>query len=282
MNKRTLHWTLAMCLALSLIACGGGKSSDRPAGTSPATPPAAASTVAAPATTGLQTIADMSNAWTALYNQNEKAINEYEGMPILELVTPATTFITSVQFDMLNLHKQDGHFEGKLMLAGYQGFLNKAGPLLTFGYDDKLAKDGFGPLHKAGDRVVASGSLDLTKAYYVFDMYTERGGKKIAREYSEFKRLGDGSMIALSLGGQAFNMRGDAELRDHAIYLHNGPGRYDFVTAKGKAGPEFQAISLAAQGDLSKEQALELLKGAGYTIEVSGGIRGGKLTLDPK
>jgi len=281
MNKRTLPWILGACLVLSLIACGGSKSSDQPAGTSPATP-AADQPASVPATTGLQSIADMSNAWTALYNQNEKAINDYEGMPILALVTPATTFITSVQFDMLNIHKQDGHFEGKLMLAGYQGFLNKAGPLLTFGYDDKLAKDGFGPLHKAGDRVVASGSLDLTKAYYVFDMYTERGGKKIAREYSEFKRLGDGSMIALSLGGQAFNMRGDAELRDHAIYLHNGPGRYDFVTAKGKAGPEFQAISLAAKGDLSKEQALELLKGAGYTIEVSGGIRDGKLTLDPK
>ena len=87
-------------------------------------------------------------------------------------------------------------------------------------------------------------------------------------------------MICLAFSGQLFNMRGDEDLSGNVIFLHNGAGRYDFVIAKAKTGPEFKAISFAEKGDLDKERAVVLFKEAGYTIDKSGGIQGGKLVLD--
>lgn len=264
---------------LALVFAGCGKSAPSPAGGT-AAPPAAEAPQATPAASGLRTIADMANAWNALFRGNEKAINDYQGMPIMGLVTPPLAFASAVQFDIMDPNKQDGRFTGKMMLAGHQGFLERAGSRLSFGYDDKLQKDGFGPLNKAGDRVAGSGSLALDTGYFVWETFNERGGQKIQRDYTEFKRLADGSMICMALSGQSLDMRGEAGDKDEAIFLHNGPGRYDFVIANGKTGPGFAAISFAAKGDLDKAQALELLKSAGYEIEQSGGIQGGKLVLD--
>lgn len=98
--------------------------------------------------------------------------------------------------------------------------------------------------------------------------------------YTEFKRLGDGSMICLAFNGGTINMRGDEELSDDVVFLRNGRNQYDFVVAKGKNGPEFKSISFADQGDLTKEQAVALFKSAGYAIDQAGGIKDGKLTLD--
>jgi hypothetical protein len=280
MKKRIMAFTVLLSVALVFIACGKGKSQQAPAGEAASASQPVKPAAAAQAGTGMVKIGDMQEAWGALYKQNEKAINDYEGMPIMGLVTPQLSFVASVQFDLMNLNNQDGRFEGKLMLAGYQGFVEKAGAKITFGYDDTLEKDGFGPNAKAGDRKAASGFLALDKEYYVCETYTERAGKKIVRDYTEFKRLADGSMVCLDLNGQVFNMRGDEDLSDNVTYLHNGPGRYDFVIAKGKTGPEFKNISFADAGDLTKEQALELFKAAGYMIETSGGIQGGKLVVD--
>jgi hypothetical protein len=284
MKKRIAAFSLLVCVALLFSACGGGKAPQKPAEDSAsASQPekaAAAAPVAAPAGSGLKNISDMSDAWGALYSQNEKIINDYNGMPIMGLVTPALTFLGGVQFDMMNPDNRDGRFEGKLMLAGYKGFVEKRGAQITFGYDDKREKDGLGPTAKAGDRIASSGSLALDKEYYICESYTERAGKKIDRGYSEFKRLGDGSMICLSMSGRTIDARGDEVLSDDAIFLHNGAGRYDFVIAKAKTGPEFKSISFADKGDLTKEQALELFKAAGYAIETSGGIRDGKLAVD--
>jgi hypothetical protein len=281
MKKRIIVFAVLLGAALLFSACG--KSPQAPAGGSAAAPqPAAgpAASTAAAARSGIQKISDMANAWSAIYSQNEKAINDFQGMPIMGLVTPPLAFVAAVQFDMMNPGNRDGRFEGKLMLAGYQGFVEKSGAKITFGYDEKLAKDGFGPNARAGDRMAASGSLALDKEYFVWETSSERAGKKTERSYYEFKRLGDGSMVCLALSGQAFNFRGDAEPKDDAIYLHNGPGRYDFVIAKAKTGPGFNAISFADKGDLTKEQALALFKAAGYAIETSGGIEGGKLAVD--
>jgi hypothetical protein len=283
MKKSIVFLSVLLCLALLFCACG--KSQPAPAAGSadaaqPAAAPAASEPAAAPSRTAMRTISDMANAWSALYNGNEKAINDYQGMPILGLVTPPLAFAAAVQFDIMNPTNQDGRFTGKMMLAGYSGFLERSGARLTFGYDEKLAKDGFGPAAKAGTRVVGNGSLALDKEYFTWETASERDGRKIERNYYEFKRLGDGSMICLALGGHAFNFRGDEEMKDDVIYLHNGAGRYDFVIANGGTGPGFKAISFADQGDLTKEQALELFQAAGYTIEKSGGIEGGKLVLD--
>jgi hypothetical protein len=283
MKKSIIALSVLLCLAFLFCACG--KSQPAPAAGSagasePAAAPAASAPAAAPSRTGMQKIGDMADAWSALFNRNEKVINEYQGMPIMGLVTPPLAFVAAVQFDIMNPNNQDGRFNGKLMMAGYAGFLEKSGARLTFGYDEKLAKDGFGPAAKAGTRVVGSGSLALDKEYFTWETANERDGKKIERSTTEFKRLADGSMICLALSGHAINFRGDEELKDDAIYLHNGPGRYDFVIAKSATGPGFTAISFADKGDLTKEQALELFRAAGYTIEKSGGIEGGRLVLD--
>ena len=281
MAKRTIGFCMFLCVSLWSAACGGGNSAQEPAQNStPAAQPANRAAVPAPAKTGFEKIGDIFDAWNGLYNQNEAAINDYEGMPILELVTPATTFIGSIQFDFLNMDNRDGRFEGKLPLAGYVGFVEKAGSKIRFGYDRILEEDGFGPLAKAGDHAVENGALDLVQEYYRVENFTERGGKRISRGYGEFKRLGDGSMICLTFDGHAINARGEEVSDDSVIYLHNGNNRYDFVVGKGKTGPQFQFISFADKGDLRKEQAIELFKATGYTIDKSGGIKDGKLIID--
>lgn len=128
--------------------------------------------------------------------------------------------------------------------------------------------------------MVGSGSVDLDMATYVLETYTERSGKKILRDSTEFRRLADGSMICLSLNGHTLDGKGDPSLRNQVIYLHNGAGRYDFVVGNATTGPEFAKLSFAEKGDLAKEQALELVKASGYTVEASGGIRDGKLVVE--
>lgn len=281
MKKNIMVFSAFLCVALLFTACGGGKAPEKPAGESAsASQPAESTAAAAPAKAGFQKIGDMADAWNELYKQNEAVINRYDGMPIMGLVTPAVTFIAGVQFDLLNIDDKEGRIEGKLMFAGYNGFVEKAGAKITFGYDHKLQKDGFGPSAKAGDRNVESGSLELDKEYYISEEFTERAGRKISRSYHEFKRLGDKSMICLAFSSRIFNMRGDEDLSDDVIYLHNGKNQYDFVIAKAKTGPEFKSISFADKGDITKEQALELFKAAGYAIEHSGGIKDGKLVVD--
>ena len=281
--KKTIVLFLFLSLPLIFIACAGDKAA-QPEDTA-ATPVAAAEAETVPVqaqnTAEFNKISDFSNAWTGLYNQNEALINAYEGMPIMALVTPQLTFALSVQYDMLNLNNQDGRFEGKLMLAGFPGFVEKKGRLINFGYDDTLEKDGFGPGAKAGDRSVNSGFLDIGAGYYRSEVTTHRDGKMIKRSYCEFKRFADGSMACLDFSGSTLNSRGDAENSDQVIFLHNGPGRYDFVVAKGASGPDFKTINFADNGDITKEKAIELLQAAGYTLEKTGGIQNGKLVVDP-
>ncbi len=279
--KKTMMVPFAfVCIALLFSACGKSQEAPVAAGASRPGDAPTASPAATPAATAMNKIGDMANAWTALYNQNEAALNNYEGMPIMGLVTPPLALAAATQFDIMNIKGQNGRFEGKMMLAGYKGFVERSGSMIDFGYDDTLQKDGFGPAHKAGTRVKASGTLDLAKEYFTWHTRNEQEGKDIDRDYTQFKRLADGSMICLAMNGRTFTMRGNAEPSDTVIYLHNGPGRYDFVIAKGKNGPGFTAISFAEKGDLTKAQTLELLKAAGYEIEKSGGLQGGKLVLD--
>jgi hypothetical protein len=281
MKKRILVFSVLLSMALLFTACGGGKSPQKPSGDSAsASQPANSTAVQAPAKGGFEKIGDMADAWNDLYKNNEAVINKYDGMPIMGLVTPPVTFIATVQFDLLNIDNKDGRIEGKLMFAGYNGFVEKAGAKITFGYDHKLEKDGFGPNAKAGDRNVEKGSLDLAKEYYISEEFTERAGRKISRSYHEFKRLGDKSMICLAFSGQAFNGKGDEDTNDEVIFLHNGKNQYDFVIARAKTGPEFKNISFADKGDLTKEQAIELFKKAGYTFDQTGGIMDGKLVVD--
>ena len=162
----------------------------------------------------------------------------------------------------------------------YQGFVEKRGTKMTFGYDDLREKDGWSDSQKAGDRLVENGSFDLAKLDYIVEDYTEREGVKLERNYYEFKKLSDGSIICLSLSGQSMNSSGNGVLTNDAIYLHNGVGQYDFVVANAFVGPEFTSVNFATS-DMTKAQAIAAFKAAGYTITTSGGIKNGKLVLDP-
>jgi hypothetical protein len=270
-----------VCASLAIAACGKARPAEKPAGEAVTVAQSAESAKApAPAARGFQKIGDVSDAWRALYSLNEKAINNYDAMPIMGLVTPPLTFLGSVQFDLLNTDNKDGRFEGTLMLAGYKGTMERAGSKITFGYDYTLEKDGFGPAAKKGDRNTQTGSLDLSKEHYVADDSSERAGRKIKRSYTEFKRLGDGSMICLAIFAHTINGKGDAETGSEAVYIHNGKDLFDFVTAKAAVGPEFQKVSFAEKGDLTKAQAVEAFKAAGFTIDQTGGVRDGKLFTD--
>ncbi len=214
--------------------------------------------------------------WNSLFNANEPVINQYKGMPILGLVTPALGLVTSPQYDMINSQNKDGRFEGKLLLAGKKAFIEKKGAVVTFGYRQTLEKDGYGPAAKKGDVKVEQGVADLDKGYYSVKMWTERAGKKISHNNYEFKKLADGSMICLYTADSTFRKRRTLTF----IFLHNGKAKYDFVVAKGKKGVEFKDISFGVKGTLDKAGALKLAADSGYVVKKKGGIRAGALVLD--
>ncbi len=284
MMKRISYIVFLMLLAVAFSACGGEKPAEPQETPTTAAEPAPAVQESSDEVVGQSKytkISEFSDVWSTLYNQNEAAINNYEGMPIMGLVTPQLSFVLSVQYDALNLENRDGRYEGQLILAGYPGFVEKAGDRITFGSEYTREKDGFGPGAKAGDKVVNSGFLDLGTGCYHSEEVTERAGRKISRSVTEFKVLEDGSMICVDFRGNAFDVRGEEALNDQVIFLHNGTGRYDFVVANGKTGPEFNPFSFAEKGNLTKEQAIELFQTAGYTLDKVGGIQDGKLVLDP-
>jgi hypothetical protein len=285
MKKNYLILALLLCIALLVTACGG--SSNQGQAEQSADPNEKVETKepvkeekSVSKSSKIKTIAEFSELWDDLYKQNERVINEYEGMPIMQLVTPSTCFISGVQYDLLNLENKNGRFEGELMFAGYQGFVEKDGSMVTFGYDDVLEQDGFGISSKSGDRKVENGICDLEKVYFYEESYTEREGKIITRSISEFRQEKDGSMSCFVLSGNSFNLRGDESKDSEYLFIRNGKDQYDFVIANGQEGPDFKVISLKDHENLTKEKAIELFEDAGYVVEKSGGIVNGKLTLD--
>lgn len=283
MKKQISSLVTLILLSVAFLSCGGKQPTETQETPAPVTEAAAAPEPAVPPQTvpsKCTTIAEFSEVWNGLYNKNEAAINRYEGMPIMGLVMPQLSFAMSVQYDGLNLEHKDGRFEGKLILAGHPGFVEQTGDRITFGFETTREKDGFGPSAKAGDKLSHQGFLDLKAGYYHAEEATERGGKKISRNVTEFKILEDGSMICIDSRGNTFDARGEEAVKDQVIFLHNGPGRYDFVIGNGKNGPEFSPITFADKGNLTKEEAIELFKAAGYTLDKVGGIRDGQLVLD--
>ena len=225
-----------------------------------------------------ETIGDISEYWSKLYESCEEAVNKYEGMETLALVTPGLCFVTGVQYDLLNLMNENGHFEGDLMFAGYKGFVDKNGSQLTFGYEDVLEEDGFTPDMVKGDKLIESGSSDLEKGYYYSDNYTEREGKRIKRSTNEFMRYKDGSMSTIIMDGSTLNWRGEEEMTTNCTFLHIANGSLEYVVANMGIGPEFEVIKL--EDGMSKEKVIELFEAAGGVIEHGGSVKDGVFALD--
>lgn len=223
-------------------------------------------------------ISDISDYWNDLYKSNEEAINNYEGMPILELVTPGLSFVTGVQYDLLNIFNEDGRFEGNLMLSGYPGFEERKGAEITFGYEYIYEEeDGFSN-HKPGDKKVENGNCDLDKGYFFSDSYTERDSEIISRSISEFKKRSDSGMSVLIMEGSKYDFRGEEKLSTNYIFIDADFGRYDFAVANSEAGVNFDILHL--EKDMTKDEAIKMLQTAGATIKYSGGIKDGALYLD--
>lgn len=223
----------------------------------------------------LNTIAELSDYWNNLYTGNEEAINAYE-MPILDLLLPATSFIIGIQYDLLNLTLEDGRFEGELMLAGYPGFVEKNGSLLTFGYEDVLEEDSFNALK--GDKLNGKGNCDLENGYYFADSFKERNGAMIDRDTTEFQIESDGSMSTISLEGGTLNWNNKEDLTTTYVFIRNGKGQYDFVLANSTVGTQYEVLHLEA--DMTKEKAVTLFEAAGATITKTGGIKDGVFYVD--
>ena len=277
MRIKLIFLSLLLCTALVISGCGGGDDKDVPANSDTRT---SSSSSAEKSSSGFTKISDMAEAWNQAYKWHEKAINDYEGMPLMELASAGLTFVSGVQYDMLNLENKDGHFEGELMLAGYPAFLDKKGNKMTFGYESVLKEDGFGPRQKAGDRKIENGTFEMDKEYYVCDSYTERNGQNIERYYAEFKRLKDGSMMCLDISGFGIDYSDNQTKSNDAVFIKISKDKLDVVIGKASTGPDFEKLSLADKNDLSKEQAIEIFETAGYTIETTGGVSGGKFTID--
>jgi hypothetical protein len=84
MIKTKIMVTLVSCFIFLLSACDKGTSPkkgsvDAPAATPPVSAPIVSKAAPAPATSRFVKIGDILDAWSALYKQNEKVINKYEG-----------------------------------------------------------------------------------------------------------------------------------------------------------------------------------------------------------
>lgn len=275
-SSKVIMLSILLCVFLMFTGCGGDvENSDSSANTT-----SMGKEVSNDKSNGFKKIADMSEAWNDLYSKNERIINNYEGMPVIELASVGMGFISGIQYDLLNMDNKDGRFEGELLMAGYQGFVDKKGSKIVFGYDDVLDKDGFGPNNKAGDRMVENGLFLTDKEYYVSDSFTERNGVKTSRNYYEFKRLKDGSMICFELNASTNDFRGDENIRNNFVFIHLGDNICDFVIASAKTGTEFEKLSLVGKDNLTKEQVVEIAQNAGYTIEKNGGIKDGEFIVE--
>ena len=278
MKLKTMALYIILCLALVISGCGGSSNTSS-TGDDDQKQAASSKKSDGKPSSGFNKISDYSEAWNEVYNQNEAAINKYDE-PIMELVTPGLEFVSGVQYDLLNMDNKDGHFEGKLMMAGFPGVLERKGSKMSFGYDYIRDEDGFSPAAKAGDRIVEDGNCDLGKGTYVTETFTERNGHKIERSYSEFKRFKNGEMICLRTYSSSLNFRGEADLSNTCTYIKAGKDKFDFVIGKATQGPAFEKLSFIDKSDLSKDEARQMMEAAGYQIEKSGGIAGGKLVVD--
>lgn len=286
--------SLILCIILLLSGCGGKGSNTETGGASKEDPvvntegskndiksdsDSSNNTTQKPSG-DFDSISDISEYWNTVYESNEAVLNAYDGMPIMELVTPGLCFVTGVQYELLNMNNENGRYEGELFLAGYPGFIEKNGDLLTFGYEDTLEEDGFSFSSKAGDIRRENGNSDLNKGYYFAESSTDRGGAIIARDTSEFVKQANDDMCALVIDGSTINFSGDEELKTTYIFIRGGEKLYDFVVAESGVGTAFEVLYM--EDDMSKASAIAMFEAAGAVITNSGGIKDGAFYLDDR
>ncbi len=290
MRKAFAVVALLLCLLLALTSCGlfrniidknipGGKQSNDPNSSEDPNVSQKPGESQAPGITEY-TLAAYADLWTDLYDANAPVLND-SGELLIEAAFPSLAFITAGQYDFLNLFNKDGRYEGALLLAGWNGFVEKNGPNFTFGYEGIREEGGWGPSNQVGDKLVEQGNCEINDGHYYVESYTERDGSLIYRTTADFQLMGDGSIICFYMTGEFFDARGNESPHAKTVYIRNGPGRFDIVVAKSdEIGPEFETFLVSQHGDVTKEDAIRMFEEAGYTIDYSGSIVGNAFVLD--
>lgn len=215
--------------------------------------------------------------WNRTYKLHEKAVNAYEGMPVIDIFTVPLPLTSGPMYEILNMENKDGRHEGKLALSGLQAFIEKNGTKSVFGYDTLREQDGSGPNSKAGDRLVENGIFEADKGYFKTENQVERDGNTVDKTVAEYLRSPGGVFAAMYQYGSEFDARGDERKSTTAVFLLMGEKQYRFVVAKGEAGAAFQETAL--KDGMTAEEAEDLLAKAGYRIQSTGGVQDGVFTV---
>lgn len=271
---------LALCIVLVISGCGGEKPAtdnvaDKPMDSTPSPDK--------PVPSGSYTkIQDFSEAWTALIDGHEPALNAFDAFeePLTELIDPGIELCFCVNYDLLNTENKDGRHEGKFFILDYPAFVEKKGPQLTFGYEYTRTEAGFNPNWKVGDQVVENGSCDLDKGFFQLEKYTLRDENKTERTYAEIKEVKKGEMICLRIYGCRFDVKMNEQPWTVSTYMRVDKDTMDFVLARCDQGPDFEKLSIADKGVLGKEEVAKMLEDAGFEIKRSGSIADKKVCID--
>lgn len=231
---------------------------------------------------GLKGISDFANEWYRLYGLYRDAIDAYNEADPDMMLTPLGNaeipFILGSSYDLLNPQGADGRFEGTLGLPNKMGFLEKSGPLLSFGNESVREFDGFSVAEMKGDLELEEGSLDLQLGHMLNRRSVTRGEREIERDAYEYKLLEGGGMSVIAVWGDLYNFQGDEANRAEAVYLRVTEAGLNFFIAKAYAGVAFAPVPLG-DGDLLPEDAMAVFEAAGYSISVSGTVRDGAVTI---
>lgn len=274
--KKFLSLILALILLAGIITgCAGGKSQTAaPSGDGSQSEAAGGTEQESPEGNKgktFSTLKDYVDAVTAIEGQHEAIINQYEGMPVLELPAAMLPIASVPIYEMHNLNNKDGRFEGVGFGSKIPEYIEKRGAQITFGKDGVRENDGFSPDDKKGDRVVENGSLDGERGSLRTEYFAERDGAKVYRCVTQ-SILVDGESVAILF---QYGKSGDKS-KTTGVFISAGKENYDFVTATSGAGTDFDEILLDFA---STEKAVEAFEANGLTIEMTGGITNGKFEV---
>ena len=236
-------------------------------------PPLGAAVTPNPVTGKISTITDYVDAWTTLYSIHEPAVNNYAGMPILDLVMVGLPMANAVFYSLLDLDNKDGNFDGPIGFNGYEGYYHKSGTSVKFGSDYERDENGFTPNELEGDAVKTEGEFDADRGYLMINDEVAREGKSISRTYTEFLRFEDGSYICLYQVIGDYDTYGDVKKSNRVTFISMGEDHYDYVIGVGAFGMDGKLFSISDVDNAT--DAAELLKSNNYTIESYGGIENG-------
>ena len=236
-------------------------------------PPLGAAVTPNPVTGKISTITDYVDAWTTLYSIHEPTVNNYAGMPILDLVMVGLPMVNAIFYSLLDLDNKDGKFDGPIGFSGHDGYYHKSGNQIKFGSDFERDANGFTPNELEGDAVKTEGEFDIDRGYLMITDEVARKGISISRTLTEFIRFDDGSYICLYQVIGDYDTYGDVKKSNRVTFISMGEDHYDYVIGVGEFGMDGKLLSLFDVDNAV--DATELLKSNNYTIESFGGIENG-------